>query len=55
MIDELIEGRRGFVADTTLPAYTQVEGKRWFNPTGSHHHFEGAIGAAQVRHAVRPR
>lgn len=55
VVDEPIEGRREFVADTTLPAYTQVQGKRWFNPTGTHHHFEGEIGAAQVRYAFRPR
>jgi hypothetical protein len=55
VLDESIEGRREFVADTTLTAYTQVEGKRWFKPTGAHHDFAGQIGTAQVRYAFRLR
>lgn len=55
VLDEPIAGRRVFEADLTLPAYAQVEGMRWFHPTGTHHAFQGAIGAAQVRYAFRPR
>lgn len=55
VVEQALAGRRELVADTTLPAYTQVEGSAWFRPHGTHHDFEGQIGAAQVRYAFRPR
>ena len=55
VLNQPIEGRREFVADTTLPAYQQVSGSTWFKPTGTHHDFLGQIGSAQVRYAFRPR
>jgi hypothetical protein len=55
VLNQPIEGRREFVADTTLPAYQQVSGMAWFRPLNTHHEFQGQIGSAQVRYAFRPQ
>jgi hypothetical protein len=55
VLNQPIEGRREFVADTTLPAYQQTTGMAWFSPQHTHHDFPGQIGSAQVRYAFRPQ